>query len=114
MTAEALRRAALAAHAVLALAVAAAILGAAPSTVSAGVALLAVLPLAATFGGVRALRPRIVNAAALLMVIYAGGAAMEVIATSGTAPFAALALLASLGELALLFALSRRSRASRG
>src|SRR5690606_18570883 len=55
---------------------------------------------------------------AFALVGYAGAAAVEVVATSGGSPFAAIALLASLAELGLLFTLSRparpRPRANRG
>ena len=47
---------------------------------------------------------------ALVLVPYAGLAAAEVVATLGSSPFAGIALLASLVELALLFALVSRGK----
>ena len=74
----------------------------------------AAVPLAVTLPGLIAGSARGANWAAFMTVIYAAAATVEMVARSGAAPFATAALLAALGELALLFALSRRLRAARG
>lgn len=45
---------------------------------------------------------------AALLVPYIGGLCMEVVARAGAAPLLAIALLAAVAELGVLFALSRR------
>ena len=47
---------------------------------------------------------------AVLLVVYIGGASVEVVARSGSAPLLSVALLAAVLELGLLLALIRRSR----
>ncbi len=81
-------------------------------------AIAAALPLAAAIPGLVRRRRYTYLWLAFALVGYAGAAAVEVVATSGGSPFAAIALLASLAELGLLFTLSRparpRPRANRG
>lgn len=66
------------------------------------------LPLSWTLRGlalnVRATQQRV----AVLLVLYVGGTAVEVVAHSGAAPLANVALLAAALELALLLVLIRR------
>ena len=83
------------------------------SLAAAALAAVALLPLAATLPGLIAGRRRIESWAALCTVVYAAAATGEIVASGGTAPFAAFALLAALCELGLLFVLSRRPQASR-
>jgi uncharacterized membrane protein len=107
-----LRRAALCCHAALVVA----ILGSAVRATSFGAAAataLAAAPLMATLPGLLAGRRRAASWTALLTVIYAAAATVEIVARAGAAPFATGALLAALGELGLLFALSRRPQADR-
>ena len=47
---------------------------------------------------------------AVLLVAYAGGATVEVVANAGSSRLASIALLASVGELGALLALIRRSQ----
>jgi hypothetical protein len=105
-----LATAVLASHAALVIAIAALVYRAAGSAF-AGIllALLAVAPLLATFRGLGA--PGRARAwTALLLVVYVGATSVEVVATSGAARLASLALLAAALDLALLLALIRRSR----
>lgn len=113
MTAVALRRAVLGCHLTLAAAVIA-MAATRASVWSAAIGALALLPLAATLPGLVAGRRRTGSWAALVAVLYAGAATVEVVASAGAARFALLALLASLGELALLFTLSRRRAGDSG
>jgi len=66
------------------------------------------LPLALALPGLAAGRHRTRQWLALLLVVYIGAAAVEVVATLGSARACAAVLLIALLELALLFALSRR------
>jgi hypothetical protein len=101
----------LACHAVLA-AVTGALVYSGASARLAGIvlALLAVAPLLVTFRAIAttaAARPWL----ALLLVIYAGAASVEVVASLGAAHLASVALLAAALELGLLLVLIRRSPA---
>lgn len=99
-------------HGVLLGAVLLGILGSAlPLAVRAALAAAAALPLAAAVPGLVRRRRYTYQWLAFALVAYAGGAAVEVVATSGRSPFATIALLAALIELGLLFALSRAGRA---
>jgi hypothetical protein len=97
-------------HAALALAVGALIYTAAASRL-AGIllAMVAIAPLLASFRSLATsagARPWI----ALLLIAYAGGASIEVVASSGAAYLASVALLTAALELGVLLALIRRSR----
>ena len=70
----------------------------------------AILPLLATAPGLVNGRRSSEQWLTLLLVAYAGAAAVEVVASSGAAFFGSLALLASLFELGLLLAIIRRSK----
>jgi hypothetical protein len=98
-------------HAALVIAIAALVYRAA-SSVLAGIALalLAVAPLLTTFRSL-ATPSRARAWAAVLLVAYVGGTSVEVVATSGAARLASLALLTAAVELAFLLALIRRSPA---
>jgi hypothetical protein len=75
-----------------------------------GLALALVAPLLATLPGlVRQRRPTL-QALAVLLVAYVGGASVEVVARAGAAPLVSVALLAGVLELGLLLALIRRGR----
>jgi len=98
-------------HGVLMIGVAAFAYSAASSPASgAALALLVLAPLVATLRSL-AKSPSARPWAALLLVAYAGGTSVEVVATSGAAYLASIALLAAVLELGLLLALIRRSRA---
>ena len=70
----------------------------------------AVLPLLVTVPGLVNGRRSSEQWLTLLLVVYAGAAAVEVVANAGAAFFGSLALLASLCDLGLLLAIIRRSR----
>lgn len=78
-----------------------------PWPVRIAVAAAAALPLVAAVPGLRQRRRYTYQWLAFALVAYAGVAVVEVVATSGRSPFATLALLAALIELALLFTLNR-------
>jgi hypothetical protein len=106
-----LERALLGVHVVLLLATAAAVLSSELATgwrigllVAGSGPLLAVLP------GLYEGRLLTYQWTALAMVLFAGAAAVEVVATLGRSAFASVVLLAALVELGLLFILSRRAR----
>ena len=103
-----LRIAVLASHALLAATLATSILVPAVSTLRVGAAIAVTLPLLLTLRGLvlnlRATQQRV----AVLLVLYVGGTAVEVVAHSGAAPLANIALLAASLELALLLVLIRR------
>jgi uncharacterized membrane protein len=67
------------------------------------------LPLLAALPGLRKRRRYTYQWLAFALVAYSGGAAVEVVATSGRSPFASTALLAALIELAILYTLNRPS-----
>jgi uncharacterized membrane protein len=77
---------------------------------AAQVAIAAVLaaPLALAIPGLLHRRRNTYQRLAVVLVLYAGAASVEVIATSGAGYAAALSLLAALTELALLLMLIRR------
>ncbi len=77
-----------------------------------GLAILAAAPLLATLHGL-ATAPRARPWVALLLVLYAGGASIEVVATLGAAHLASVVLLAAVLELGMLLAIIRRSRSRR-
>ena len=108
-----LETAVLVCHTVLALAVAALVFSFV-SSLPAGLALavLAAAPLLATLHKLAAsahARPWV----ALLLVLYAGAASIEVVATLGAAHLASVVLLAAVLELGMLLAVIRRSRTLR-
>ena len=74
-------------------------------------AALAAGPLLLTLAGLRAGRGRTEQWLALWLVVYAGVAAMEVVASAGATRLASVALFASVVELAILLTLNRRSAA---
>ncbi len=104
---------ALACQVVLALAVAALAFSAANSPAAGALlALLAAAPLLATLRGLAAsarARPWV----ALLLVLYAGAASVEVVATLGSAHLASVALLAAVLELGVVLTIIRRSQTPR-
>lgn len=67
----------------------------------------AALPLIAAWPGLRRRNRTAEQWTAFLLVLYAGAASVEVVASAGGAPLAAIALFAALAELGILFALSR-------
>ncbi|HEY8432835.1 MAG TPA: DUF2069 domain-containing protein [Sandaracinaceae bacterium] len=110
MSANALVGAAWVCHAVLLAAVTVGLMTSAlPLAGRAMLAAAAALPLAAAVPGLARRRRYTYLWLAFALVGYAGAAAVEVVATSGRAPFATVALLAALIELGLLFMLSRRA-----
>src|SRR4051812_45386132 len=68
-------------------------------------------PLLLTVAGLRAGRGRTEQWLALWLVVYAGAAVMEVVASAGATRLASVALFASIAELAILVTLNRRSAA---
>jgi hypothetical protein len=103
-----LRTAVLVCHALLAATLAASILVPNVSWLRIGTAIAVTLPLWLTLRGLvlslRATQQRL----SVLLVLYVGGTAVEVVAHSGAAPLANTALLAATLELALLLVLIRR------
>jgi hypothetical protein len=73
------------------------------------IALVLVLPLLLTLRGLARGRRVIEQRLAVLLIVYIGGASVEVIARAGDAPVMSIGLLAAALELALLLALIRRS-----
>ena len=104
-----LRLAAVVCHVLLCAAVAACILSSALSPLWVGVAIAVTLPLLLTLRGLAVGRRSSEQRLCVLLVVYVGGAAVEVVAHSGAAPLASVALLAAALELALLLVLIRRS-----
>jgi hypothetical protein len=98
----------LAGHGLLAATLAASILVPAVSWVRVGAAIAVTLPLLSTLRGLvlslRGTQQRL----AVLLVLYVGGTAVEVVAHSGAALLANIALLAASLELGLLLVLIRR------
>lgn len=106
-----LHRVLLVTHAVLILATAAGIAVAGLGLGGRAALLVVVLaPLALGVPGLYAGRLYTYQWMALAMVLFAGGAVVEVVATLGRSVPAGLVLLAALLELAVLFVLSRRAR----
>jgi hypothetical protein len=102
-----LRRATVCCHVLLAAAIAASIV-ATPTPLRLAAAVLLVLPLLLTLRGLAVGRRATERYLAVLLVVYIGGASVEVVARSGEAPLLSLALLAAVLELCLLLALIRR------
>ncbi len=75
-----------------------------------GLALLLVAPLLVTLRGLVRERATTLQRLAVLLVVYIGGASVEVVAQAGDAPLLSAALLAAALELGLLLALIRRGR----
>jgi hypothetical protein len=92
----------------LAASLAASILVAAVSWPRVALAFAVVLPLLATLRGLALGLPTTQQGLCVLLVLYVGGTAVEVVAHSGDAPLASIALLAATLELALLLVLIRR------
>jgi uncharacterized membrane protein len=103
-----LHRAALVVHGTLIFAVAAAV-GLEPGPRLA-IAAVAALPLLLAVPGLVRGRRYTCQWLAVLLVLYAGAASVEVVAAAGQAHAAALALLAALAELGLVLALIRGFR----
>ncbi len=104
-----LRRAVLVAHAALLVATAVGVARLAIAPAARGLLLAAALaPLAAAWPGLYRGRLYTYQWTALILVLFAGAAVVEVVASLGTSAVATLVLLAALVELALLFLLSRR------
>ena len=74
-------------------------------------AVVVLLPLLLTLGGLRAGRRPVEQRLAVLLVVYIGGISVEVVAQSGRVPLLSVALLAAVLELGLLLALTRRPAA---
>jgi uncharacterized membrane protein len=107
---SALRSVALAAHTTLAATLAWLTLTAGTSAMTRAVmCVAAVVPLVATLPGLAGGRRTVERWLALLLVVYVGAATVEVVATSGRAALASIALLAAVAELGLVLALIRRS-----
>jgi uncharacterized membrane protein len=104
-----LRVAAVCCHVVLATALAASVLAAAVTPLRTVAAVALTLPLLLTVRGLVLGRRTTEQRLAVLLVLYVGGAAVEVVAHSGTAPLASIALLAAVLELGLTLVLIRRS-----
>lgn len=104
-----LRLATVGCHVLLGAALAATILAAAVSPLRVAVAAVVTLPLLLTLRGLVLGRRSSEQRLCVLLVLYVGGAAAEVVAQAGAAPFASVALLAATLELALLLVLIRHS-----
>jgi len=104
-----LRLAAVVCHMLLGAAFAAGILSAAVSPLRVGTAIAVTLPLLLTLRGLAVGRRSSEQRLCVLLVLYVGGAAVEVVAHSGAAPLASVALLAAALELAFLLVLIRHS-----
>jgi hypothetical protein len=105
-----LRRATVGCHLLLITALAASVL----TTVTPWRVVLAavvLLPLVLTLHGLVTGRRAIEQRLAVLLVVYVGGASVEVVARSGSVPLLSAALLAAALELGLLLALTRRPAA---
>jgi hypothetical protein len=103
-----LRGAALACHCALLAAVAIVVLGGAPTSARALAAALAAAPLIATLRPLAIARRAALPWLAVLLVAYTGAAIVEVVASAGAERAAAVALLAAVGELGVVLALTRR------
>jgi hypothetical protein len=106
------RRAALGCHVLLMAALAASIV-APPTALRLAAAVLLVLPLLLTSRGLHAAQRTTLQWLAVLLVVYIGGASVEVVARSGAAPLLDVALLAAVLELGLVLALIRRRPTAR-
>ncbi len=74
----------------------------------AGFLTLTLIPLALALPGLVTLRQQTLQRLALLLVVYIGAAAVEIVASLGTAMFSAGVLLLALTELSILILTSRR------
>ena len=105
-----LERALLGVHAALLLITVAAVAASGLSVAArAGLAATTAAPLALALPGLYRGTLRAYQWTALGMVLFAGAATVEIVATLGRAPLVSAMLLASLTELALLFLLTRRA-----
>jgi uncharacterized membrane protein len=104
-----LRLAALGCHALLAVALTATVLRHGATPIAMLLSGLLAAPLLLTWLGLLRGRRNVERWLALLLVPYAGGAAVEVVATAGTAAASGAALLAALLEIGLLLAIIRRA-----
>jgi hypothetical protein len=82
-----------------------------PTALRLALAVVVLLPLLLTLGGLRAGRRPVEQRLAVLLVVYIGGISVEVVAQSGRVPLLSVALLAAVLELGLLLALTRRPAA---
>jgi hypothetical protein len=103
-----LRTAVLICHGLLATALAAGILIPTVSVLRIGAAVVVTLPLLLTLRGLVLSLRTTQQRVAVLLVLYVGGTAVEVVAHSGASSLANIALLAATLELALLLVLIRR------
>ena len=103
-----MRAAAVVCHVLLAVSLAASILAPAVSWPRVGATIAVVLPLLATLRGLALGLRSTEQRLCVLLVLYVGGTAVEVVAHSGGAALANIALLAAALELALLLVLIRR------
>lgn len=105
-----LRRFTIACHVLLIIALAASVLT--PATLlRVVIAIVLVLPLLLTVHGLATGRRAVEQRLAVLLVVYVGGASVEVVAQSGGVPLLSVVLLAAVLELGLLLALIRRPAA---
>ena len=104
-----LRRVTLLCHVILIATIAASALSAlTPARIALAFALVA--PLLATLPGLVRQRRGTMQALAVLLVAYVGGASVEVVARAGAALLVSVTLLVGVLELGLLLALIRRAR----
>lgn len=103
-----LRTSVLACHVLLAAALAASIIVPALSWARLGLASAVTLPLLLTLRGLVLNRRATQQLVSVLLVLYVGGTAVEVVAHSGASSLANVALLAAALDLALLLVLIRR------
>ena len=82
-----------------------------PTALRLALAVVVLLPLLLTLGGLRTGRRPVEQRLAVLLVVYIGGISVEVVAQSGRVPLLSVALLAAVLELGLLLALTRRPAA---
>jgi uncharacterized membrane protein len=95
-------------HLLLATAIAAHVVATAPTAPRLVLAALLTLPLLLALRGLVRGQRAVEQRLAVLLVLYVGGASVEVVAQAGRAPLLGVALLAASLELALLLALIRR------
>jgi uncharacterized membrane protein len=104
------RGATLGCHLLLMAAVAASVVTT-PTAPRLAVAVVLLLPLLLTLRGLAKGRRATLQWLAVLLVVYIGGASVEVVARSGAVPLLDVALLAAVLELGLVLALIRRPTA---
>lgn len=102
-----LRRVTVGCHVLLMAALAASVLTP-PTALRLALAVVLLLPLLSTVRGLAAGRRTIERYLAVLLVVYIGGASVEVVAQSGRVPTLSAALLLAALELGLLLTLTRR------